>query len=240
MAGVSMINRVIIGLMAGLALAGTAAADNHSLAERLAAASPEKGEKIFKRCHACHTIDDGGAHGNGPNLWGVVGRPVASAEGFSKYSDALRATGGIWSVERIDAFLTNPHENIEGTRMPFIGLDQPHGRADLIAYLNWNSPARLDFSAGAVPGSPPIEEEEPEYGVFAVADGVEEAYAYCTACHSERLVAQQGLDRYDWIELLEWMVEEQSMAKIDEPDLSIVLDYLTTNYNIDRPNFPKR
>ncbi len=62
----------------------------------------------------------------------------------------------------------------------------------------------------------------------------------CTACHSERLVAQQGLDREDWIELLEWMVEEQSMAEIEEPDLSIVLDYLTTNYNIDRPNFPKR
>ncbi len=233
-----MIHRVIIGLMAGLALAGTAVAEDHTLAERLAAATPEKGETIFKRCRACHTIDKGGAHGNGPNLWGVVGRPVASAEGFTKYSDALRAVGGVWSVERIDAFLTNPHQDIEGTRMPFIGLDKPHERADLISYLNKKSRVPLDFSAGAVPGSPPIEEEPPEYGVFFVADGVEETYAYCTACHSERLVAQQGLDRYDWIELLEWMVEEQSMAEIEEPDLGIVLDYLTTNYNIDRPNFP--
>ena len=235
-----MILRVIIGLMAGLVLAGTAVADDHSLAERLAAASPEKGEKTFKRCRACHTVEDGGAHGNGPNLWGVVDRPVASADGFAKYSDALLAAGGVWSVERIDAFLTNPHEDIEGTRMPFIGLDKPQARADLIAYLNGNSPSPLDFSAGAVPGMPPIEEEEPEYGVFFVADGVEETYAYCSACHSERLVAQQGLDRYDWTELLEWMVEEQSMAEIEEPDLSIVLDYLTTNYNIDRPNFPNR
>jgi cytochrome c len=235
-----MIYRVIIGLMAGLVLAGTAAADDHTLAERLAAASPEKGEKTFKRCRACHTIDNGRAHGNGPNLWGVIDRPVASAEGFTKYSDALLATAGVWSVERIDAFLTNPHQDIQGTRMPFIGLDKPHGRADLIAYLNSNSPTPLDFSAGVVPGSPPIEEEPPEYGVFFVADGVEETYAYCNACHSERLVAQQGLDRDDWIELLEWMVEEQSMAEIEEPDLSIVLDYLTTNYNIDRPNFPNR
>ncbi len=233
-----MIHRVIIGLTVALGLAGAAAADVHSLSERLAAASPEKGEQTFKRCRACHTIAEGGENGNGPNLWGIVGRQVASAEGFTKYSDALRETGGVWTVERIDAFLTNPHEDIPGTRMPFIGLGQPHARADLIAYLNWNSPAPLDFSAGAVPGSPPIEDEPPEYGVFVVADGVEETYAYCSACHSERLVAQQGLDRYDWVELLEWMVEEQSMAEIEEPDLSIVLDYLTTNYNIDRPNFP--
>ncbi len=198
-----MIHRVIVGLMAGFVLAGTAAADDHTLAERLAAASPEKGEKTFKRCRACHTIDKGGAHGNGPNLWGVIDRPVASAEGFTKYSDALLATAGVWSVERIDAFLTNPHQDIQGTRMPFIGLDKPYGRADLIAYLNWNSPTPLDFSAGAVPGSPPIEEEPPEYGVFVLADGVEETYAYCSACHSERLVAQQGLDREDWVELLE-------------------------------------
>jgi cytochrome c len=234
-----MFHRVIIGLAAALALSGAAAAHDHSLAERLAAASPEKGEQTFKRCHACHTIEQDGAHGNGPNLWGVVGRPVASAEGFGKYSMALRATGGAWTAERIDNFLTNPHEDIEGTRMPFIGLDQPQARADLIAWLNSNSPSPLDFSGGAVPGMPPIEEEPPEYGVFAVADGVDEAYAYCSACHSERLVAQQGLDRADWIEVLEWMVDEQSMAKIEEPDLSIVLDYLTTNYNIDRPNFPR-
>jgi cytochrome c len=234
-----MFPRVIIGLAAVLALSGAAAADDHTLPERLAAASLEKGEKTFKRCHACHTIEKGGAHGNGPNLWGVVGRPVASAAGFRKYSNALRATGGAWTTEQIDAFLTDPHQDIKGTRMPFIGLDKPQARADLIAYLNGNSPSPLDFSVGAVSGVMPIEAEPPEYGFFAVAEGVDEAYAYCTACHSERLVAQQGLDRHDWIELLEWMVEEQSMAEIEEPDLSIVLDYLTTNYNIDRPNFPK-
>ena len=128
-----------------------------------------------------------------------------------------------YALERTGAFVSALED--------YFGIPYPYRKLDLVAVP--------DFSAGAIAKSPPIEEEPPEYGVFFVANGVEETYAYCTACHSERLVAQQGLDRYDWIELLEWMVEEQSMAEIEEPDLSIVLDYLTTNYNIDRPNFPK-
>ena len=80
--------------------------------------------------------------------------------------------------------------------------------------------------------------EESDYGVLVEAEGVEETYAYCSACHSERLVAQQGLTREKWIEMLEWMVEEQGMAEIEEPDYSKVIDYLSENYNTDRPNFP--
>lgn len=232
-----MIHRVLIGLVAAIAVAGPALADDHSLAEWLAGASPENGEKTFKRCHACHTIEQGGANGNGPNLWGVVGRPVASAEGF-KYSDALRATGGTWTVERIDSFLTDPHETIEGTRMPFRGLDRPQARADLIAYLNQNSAHPLDLTARDVAAVPSEEVEPPEFGVLFVADGVEETYAYCTACHSDRLVAQQGLTRDGWAELIEWMVDDQGMAELEEPDYTIVLDYLSANYNTDRPNFP--
>ncbi|MEM8791451.1 MAG: aldehyde dehydrogenase [Pseudomonadota bacterium] len=83
------------------------------------------------------------------------------------------------------------------------------------------------------------EDEEDEYGVLFTAPGVEETFAYCSGCHSERIVAQQGLTRDGWIEILEWMVEEQGMGEIDEPDLTIVLDYLATHYNEDRPNFPK-
>lgn len=80
--------------------------------------------------------------------------------------------------------------------------------------------------------------EEGEYGVLVEAPGVEETYAYCAACHSERIVAQQGLSRAHWDELLVWMVEEQGMYEIDEPDRSLILDYLSENYNEDRPNFP--
>ena len=232
-----MIRRALVGLAAALAVSGPAFADDHSLAERLAAADIENGEKMFKRCHACHTVEKDAGHGNGPNLWGVVGRPVASTEGY-KYSDALRAAGGDWTVEHLDSFLTSPHEDVEGTRMPFRGLEQPQARADLIAFLNQNSSEPLDLSEGVTSPAEMEQDEPPEFGVFFVAEGVEDTYAYCSACHSERIVAQQGLTRDGWIELLEWMVEDQGMAEIDEPDYSVVIDYLSTHYGPDRPNFP--
>lgn len=90
-----------------------------------------------------------------------------------------------------------------------------------------------------VPFAVTAAEDDSEYGVFVDKPGVEEAYAYCSACHSERLVAQNGLTRDGWIELMEWMVDEQEMDPVEEPDYKRVLDYLTKNYGIDRPNFPK-
>ncbi len=80
--------------------------------------------------------------------------------------------------------------------------------------------------------------EESEFGVLVVADGVEDTYYSCVACHSEMIVAQQGLTRHGWEELLVWMVEEQGMPELDPETQAIVLDYLSTNYNVDRPNFP--
>ncbi len=80
---------------------------------------------------------------------------------------------------------------------------------------------------------------EAEFGALVTAAGAEETYAYCAACHSERLVAQQGLTRTRWAELVDWMVDEQGMSEIDEPDLGGILDYLALNYGPDRPNFPK-
>jgi cytochrome c len=82
--------------------------------------------------------------------------------------------------------------------------------------------------------------EESDYGALYEAPGVELTYAYCAACHSEMLVAQQGMTREDWDQLFEWMVEEQGMAEIEEPDRTIVLDYLAEHYNVDRPHFPRR
>jgi cytochrome c len=71
------------------------------------------------------------------------------------------------------------------------------------------------------------------------AEGVEETYDTCTACHSEMIVAQQGLNRDNWDDLLVWMVEEQGMPEIEEPERSTILDYLAENYGEDRPNFPR-
>ncbi len=83
-------------------------------------------------------------------------------------------------------------------------------------------------------------EEESEYGLLVDKPGAEETFIYCTACHSERIVAQQGLSRADWKALFVWMEDEQEMEPIEEPDNSIIIDYLSEHYNTDRPNFPKR
>ena len=79
---------------------------------------------------------------------------------------------------------------------------------------------------------------EYEFGVLVDAPGVETTYYSCIACHSERIVAEQGLTRAEWDDMLEWMVEEQGMYEIEEPDRTEILDYLAEHYNTDRPNFP--
>ena len=82
-------------------------------------------------------------------------------------------------------------------------------------------------------------DERGEYGLLVGEPGVDAVHAYCTGCHSEMIVVQQGKTRDHWADMLEWMVEEQGMAEIEEPDLAIVLDYLAEHYNEDRPNFPR-
>ena len=99
--------------------------------------------------------------------------------------------------------------------------------------------AALSFSLGsAEPATAQSAGADSEYGVLVDKPGVDLTHAYCAACHSERLVAQQGMTRKRWDELFEWMVEEQGMSEIEEPDRTIILDYLAENYNTDRPNFP--
>jgi len=92
------------------------------------------GQKEARKCAACHSLDKGGKNKVGPHLWDVVGRNVATAEGF-KYSNALTDIGGTWSYEKLDAFLTAPRDYASGTRMTFAGIKDAAERADLIAYL---------------------------------------------------------------------------------------------------------
>lgn len=101
----------------------------------LASADPAAGEKVTKKCVACHSFDEGGANKVGPNLWNIVGQSIAEAEGFG-YSDALSSKSGeTWSYENLDAFLTKPKDWAPGTKMAYAGLKKVDDRAELIAYL---------------------------------------------------------------------------------------------------------
>ncbi|WP_305987305.1 hypothetical protein [Roseibium sp. MMSF_3544] len=106
-------------------------------------------------------------------------------------------------------------------------------RAKSFALMNIPDGARPDITLKAS-----TETEPYEFGILFNAPGVEETYYACTACHSEMIVAQQGLSRDDWVEMLDWMVEEQGMYEIEEPDYSLIVDYLSQHYGEDRPNFP--
>lgn len=105
-----------------------------SFEEMLAAADTGKGEKVFKKCAACHKTEDG-VNSTGPSLFGIVGRAVASADGFG-YSGAMAGLGGDWTAERLSEFLTKPSGFVAGTSMSFAGLKKPADRVNLIAYLD--------------------------------------------------------------------------------------------------------
>lgn len=114
--------------------AAMAAEPAKGLAERLAAADPEAGKKVWRKCKACHTIDKGGKKRIGPNLWNIVGADVGVREGF-KYSKGMLAFGGQWTYERLDAYLTKPRKVVKGGKMSFIGLKKPKDRANVIVFL---------------------------------------------------------------------------------------------------------
>lgn len=92
------------------------------------------GKVQFRRCVACHTVDQGGHHGVGPNLHDIIGKEIGALPDFT-YSDAMRNKGGIWDEAAMDAFLANPKENMPGNRMIFGGVKEAADRKALYLYL---------------------------------------------------------------------------------------------------------
>jgi len=114
----------------------------------LASASIERGTQVAKQCELCHNLGKGQGNKIGPDLYGVVGRKVASEEGFN-YSAPLKAKGGTWTFDALNTWLTNPRADVPGTLMTFAGLSNEHQRADVIAYLNSNSDHPLPLPKAA-------------------------------------------------------------------------------------------
>ena len=102
------------------------------------------GEKIFKKCAACHSIAKGGKNNIGPALYNVVGRQVGGVSDY-KYSKALSAYEKKWSYEELNGFLIKPAKWIKGTKMAFAGLRKEKDRASVIKYLNQNSDSPLQL-----------------------------------------------------------------------------------------------
>ena len=96
------------------------------------------GEKVFKKCAACHSIVKGGKNNIGPALYNVVGRQVGSVSDY-KYSKALSGYNKEWTIEELNGYLLKPAKWIKGTKMAFAGLRKEKDRASVIKYLNQNS-----------------------------------------------------------------------------------------------------
>ena len=129
------------GGAAGAAAAAPTPEPPLDLETRLARADMARGERTVRKCTVCHTIEKGETARVGPNLWGIVGRPMAKSAGFS-YSDQMKKQSektAAWVPNELDIFLTKPQNLVPGTRMSFPGLPNQQERADLIAYLNAKS-----------------------------------------------------------------------------------------------------
>lgn len=116
------------------------------VADLMAKADPAKGETLFKKCMSCHTAEKGAGNKVGPNLYGVVGRPIAHLTDFG-YSAAMKefSQGGkeVWDWDHLNHFLTAPKKYIKGTAMGFAGDKKDAERADIMAYLNSKSDTPL-------------------------------------------------------------------------------------------------
>ncbi len=168
----------------GFAIEGVESSDGGKeevpMSMMLAKADMAAGEAVFKKCIACHTINDGGANGIGPNLYNSLGKPHGHVAGFA-YSDALSSVEGDWNFDNMNAWLISPRKYAPGTKMTFAGLSKPEDRANVIAYMNAQG-SNLPYP------EPPAAEEAPVEGEEAVA----EADAAATEVAEETVAADEA------------------------------------------------
>ena len=119
----SVVSGLLAAVVLGVGLSSSAMAGDAAL-----------GEKVFKKCKACHVVDKE-KHKTGPHLVNIIGRTAGTAEGYKKYSKAMKNSGIVWDDETLDGYLEKPKKYLKGTRMAFAGLKKEKDRANVIAYL---------------------------------------------------------------------------------------------------------
>jgi cytochrome c len=203
------LTRTHIPIDAGTGPAVAAPAAEVPLATLLASADPKAGAAGFAAagCVACHSVNEGGKSGVGPNLWNVVGAKAAAHDGFA-YSAALTGKGGNWSYENLNAWLLKPAAYAAGTKMTYAGLTDPKKRADILAYLRTlsSNPVPLPGAAAAAPaatpaaaaGTAPAGGEPVPFATLLASADVEQGKASslklgCIACHSFNEGGKNGL-----------------------------------------------
>jgi cytochrome c len=135
----------------------------------LAEADVARGQKISKACAACHSFDQGGANGVGPNLYNIVGVTKQAKPGYA-YSGVLNANGeNVWTMAALNKYLWKPKKYAPGTKMNYVGLKKPEDRAAIIAWLNTLGsnqpmPSAAEIAAEQAKLAPPQAEEEPAEG----------------------------------------------------------------------------
>ncbi|MCR9146202.1 MAG: cytochrome c family protein [Rhodobacteraceae bacterium] len=110
-----------------------AATEASGFAALVAAADVDEGEKVYRKCAACHVVGEE-VNRVGPHMYGIVGREIGGVDDF-KYSDALAEMGGVWDVDALNAWLENPKEFAPGNKMSFRGLNKEEERAAVIRYM---------------------------------------------------------------------------------------------------------
>ncbi len=119
----------------GAAAAAQVAFNYENVAKLLKSASADSGKEGFGKCRACHTPDKDGKPGTGPNLWGVLGKNIASNAAFTNYSPAFKSQQGAWTLEKLATYLHDPAGAIPGNKMAFAGVKGDGDLADIMAYL---------------------------------------------------------------------------------------------------------
>jgi cytochrome c len=140
------------------------------------AADSANGERLFGACAACHSLE-AGRHLTGPSLAGVYGRKAGTAEGFRRYSDALKSSNLVWSEDTLDAWLADPKALVPGNLMAFRGIEDAQARGDIIAFLKSGAGESTASSGGGgmmggMMGAPALEDLKklaPQNQVEAIA-----------------------------------------------------------------------